>query len=318
MLDERYDAQSRTWCGRATCRRCSWSARHSGRRSTSPRCGGAACGWSGGSSASGTTSAQFSGVAAQRVRAGRPQAGPAAGHARRLGRPSRDRRRGAAAVRADRAPGTGRPVGARSVAGGIEIDRLGHRLPRRTCPSSTPACSTARAGVVHDGGVTASPGLYLIGLPFLRRRKSTLIDGAGVGRPRAGRAPRRATWTRSPAGGRAERNVRGTPSRRRRRSPRTSPAATRSASSAALTETVRLRALLPGGPIEAHGQEDVAALLLRAGSPTSTPSQRRRVRGRGGRRPPADPLPAARHPGGAPAGSAPRRRSAASSTAAWP
>lgn len=30
----------------------------------------------------------------------------------------------------------------------------------------------------HDGGVTASPGLYLIGMPFLRRRKSTLIDGA--------------------------------------------------------------------------------------------------------------------------------------------
>lgn len=31
---------------------------------------------------------------------------------------------------------------------------------------------------VHDGGVTTSPGLYLIGLPFLRRRRSTLIDGA--------------------------------------------------------------------------------------------------------------------------------------------
>ncbi len=31
--------------------------------------------------------------------------------------------------------------------------------------------------------------------------------------------------------------------------------------SAALTETVRLRALLPGGPIEAQGQENVAALL---------------------------------------------------------
>ncbi|MBX7433949.1 NAD(P)-binding domain-containing protein [Mycobacterium sp. Y57] len=30
----------------------------------------------------------------------------------------------------------------------------------------------------HDGGVTASPGLYLIGMPFLRRRNSTLIDGA--------------------------------------------------------------------------------------------------------------------------------------------
>src|SRR5262249_19679775 len=32
--------------------------------------------------------------------------------------------------------------------------------------------------VVHDGGVTACPGLYLLGMPFLRRRKSSLIDGA--------------------------------------------------------------------------------------------------------------------------------------------
>jgi len=31
----------------------------------------------------------------------------------------------------------------------------------------------------HDGGVVESPGLYVMGLPFLRRRKSTLIDGAG-------------------------------------------------------------------------------------------------------------------------------------------
>jgi putative flavoprotein involved in K+ transport len=31
----------------------------------------------------------------------------------------------------------------------------------------------------HDGGVVATPGLYLMGMPFLRRRKSTLIDGAG-------------------------------------------------------------------------------------------------------------------------------------------
>jgi putative flavoprotein involved in K+ transport len=37
-----------------------------------------------------------------------------------------------------------------------------------------------RGRVVHDGGVTASPGLYLMGLPFLRRRKSTLIDGAAA------------------------------------------------------------------------------------------------------------------------------------------
>jgi len=31
----------------------------------------------------------------------------------------------------------------------------------------------------HDGGVVESPGLYLLGMPFLRRRKSSLIDGAG-------------------------------------------------------------------------------------------------------------------------------------------
>jgi putative flavoprotein involved in K+ transport len=34
--------------------------------------------------------------------------------------------------------------------------------------------------VVHDGGVTAAPGLYLMGMPFLRRRKSSLIDGAAA------------------------------------------------------------------------------------------------------------------------------------------
>jgi putative flavoprotein involved in K+ transport len=33
--------------------------------------------------------------------------------------------------------------------------------------------------VRHDGGVVAAPGMYLMGTPFMRRRKSTLIDGAG-------------------------------------------------------------------------------------------------------------------------------------------
>jgi putative flavoprotein involved in K+ transport len=37
-----------------------------------------------------------------------------------------------------------------------------------------------RKGMVrHDGGVADWPGLYLMGLHFMRRRKSTLIDGAG-------------------------------------------------------------------------------------------------------------------------------------------
>jgi putative flavoprotein involved in K+ transport len=37
-----------------------------------------------------------------------------------------------------------------------------------------------RGRVRHDGGVTASPGLYLMGMPFLRRRKSSFIDGAAA------------------------------------------------------------------------------------------------------------------------------------------
>ena len=37
-----------------------------------------------------------------------------------------------------------------------------------------------RKGMVrHDGGVVPSPGMYLMGAQFLRRRKSALIDGAG-------------------------------------------------------------------------------------------------------------------------------------------
>jgi putative flavoprotein involved in K+ transport len=37
----------------------------------------------------------------------------------------------------------------------------------------------AKGWVRHDGGVTPSPGLYLMGATFLRRRKSTFIDGVG-------------------------------------------------------------------------------------------------------------------------------------------
>jgi putative flavoprotein involved in K+ transport len=33
--------------------------------------------------------------------------------------------------------------------------------------------------IQHDGGVVATPGMYVLGLPFLRKRKSTLIDGVG-------------------------------------------------------------------------------------------------------------------------------------------
>ena len=33
--------------------------------------------------------------------------------------------------------------------------------------------------IIHDGGIVNFPGMYLIGMQFLRRRKSSLIDGAG-------------------------------------------------------------------------------------------------------------------------------------------
>ncbi len=33
--------------------------------------------------------------------------------------------------------------------------------------------------VRHDGGLVEAPGMYLLGMPFLRRRKSSLIDGVG-------------------------------------------------------------------------------------------------------------------------------------------
>jgi putative flavoprotein involved in K+ transport len=43
-----------------------------------------------------------------------------------------------------------------------------------------PSVVNPRGRLVHDGGVTRFPGLYLIGMPFLRRRNSTLITGSGA------------------------------------------------------------------------------------------------------------------------------------------
>ena len=37
----------------------------------------------------------------------------------------------------------------------------------------------ARGEIRHDGGVAAEPGLYVLGLQFLRTRKSSLLDGVG-------------------------------------------------------------------------------------------------------------------------------------------
>jgi putative flavoprotein involved in K+ transport len=43
-----------------------------------------------------------------------------------------------------------------------------------------PRAHGRRGGVDHDGGVASMPGLYLLGLPFLRRRRSNLLAGLGL------------------------------------------------------------------------------------------------------------------------------------------
>jgi putative flavoprotein involved in K+ transport len=42
-----------------------------------------------------------------------------------------------------------------------------------------PIAFDCRNRITHDGGICALPGLYLLGLPFMRRRKSSFIDGVG-------------------------------------------------------------------------------------------------------------------------------------------
>jgi putative flavoprotein involved in K+ transport len=46
-------------------------------------------------------------------------------------------------------------------------------------PWLDPALLDRRGAIRHDGGVLATPGLYVLGLPFTRRRRSNLIAGVG-------------------------------------------------------------------------------------------------------------------------------------------
>ena len=50
---------------------------------------------------------------------------------------------------------------------------------RRTYPWLNVPLLDARGELLHDGGVTACAGVYAIGLPFQRTRKSAFIDGVG-------------------------------------------------------------------------------------------------------------------------------------------
>jgi putative flavoprotein involved in K+ transport len=51
---------------------------------------------------------------------------------------------------------------------------------RRSYPWLKVPVLDARGEIRHDGGVTPAPGLYVLGLQFLRRRNSSFIDGVGA------------------------------------------------------------------------------------------------------------------------------------------
>ena len=54
---------------------------------------------------------------------------------------------------------------------------VGDRLPARLLLAAR-AGARSQGRAQHDGGVVDAPGLYVLGLPFLRRRKSSFIHGA--------------------------------------------------------------------------------------------------------------------------------------------
>jgi putative flavoprotein involved in K+ transport len=82
-------------------------------------------------------------------------------------------------------PGPDRPAPTRLGAVPTEVD-LGRFATviwatgyRPSYPWLDPAAFDRRGRVAHDGGVSPVPGLYVLGLPFLRRRRSNLIAGVG-------------------------------------------------------------------------------------------------------------------------------------------
>ena len=122
--------------------------------------------------------ALFSGGLRNQFRARRSEDGSSARHVRRVGRRAGHdgRRRSAGAVRAD--------ARARLVA--AQLDLRERRDPNRSSGQRGSVRITAGCDVPviddkghlrHDGGVVDAPGLYALGLPVLRRRKSTFIHG---------------------------------------------------------------------------------------------------------------------------------------------
>jgi putative flavoprotein involved in K+ transport len=81
------------------------------------------------------------------------------------------------------APGRPRPTAVCAVPTELDLGRFGTIVwatgYRPTYRWLDPVAFDQRGRVIHDGGVCAIPGLYLLGVPFMRRRKSSFIDGVG-------------------------------------------------------------------------------------------------------------------------------------------
>ena len=71
---------------------------------------------------------------------------------------------------------------------------------RPNFPYLDPGLLDRRGAIVHDGGVMTQPGMYVLGQPFLRRRKSSFLDGVGTDAVELGQSPRTAPvrHTRTP------------------------------------------------------------------------------------------------------------------------
>ena len=124
--------------------------------------------------------AQFSGSLLNQCTLGRPQAESAARRARCVGRPA------TGSTTRWTTPSDSSRRGSRTMhrccshfARARSRRWCGQPASRSDYPWLNVPVLDAKGQVRHDGGVTPVPGLYLMGGPVLRRRKSSLIDGAG-------------------------------------------------------------------------------------------------------------------------------------------
>ncbi len=82
-------------------------------------------------------------------------------------------------------PASRMPLRASGGGGTIDLDRDGIRSVVwatgyvRRYPWLHAPVLDSRGEIIHDGGVTPLPGLYVLGLTFQRRRRSHFIDGCG-------------------------------------------------------------------------------------------------------------------------------------------